>query len=781
MWPPVDEALAEQIVAEQVVFDLYAEAFRRWMPHVRQAVLPPAPITAAAGDDPLPPPDPAGLSQSSNWWDVISETVIVGGLLALWASTYRAACEALGITVPEPPDPDTAPDPAAEPDRETVKIVAAATGLTVAEIRVNLSLVDTTPAAADLANTVRVSASYTPETLAAQLTTTLKNSTSAELRAVAAEALAADSPLLRDYALAQSYDAAALQNHAALTAGNANSPGETLEKVWIATLDSKTRSSHWRADGQRVALEGRFQVGNARLEFPGDRSGPPEEWKNCRCRVGVLAPDEDIPDELDRHTERLDGRDSVVINRDGRTQEEEIRRRAAQGETRARDERRGRTASGEPALAGGVMDTFRTFTDSVIGLVGQPTSDGRMLAAGIDLSFRSFPLPLMWCRQNGEGHSDSFTVGVIEFAELRGDQVVASGYMLNSAEADEAAAQLAHGVTSPSVDLAAAEWTYTDENGTVIDETDLWDRVEAGLPVLTTFTAAELIGTTLVATAAFGDTSLVLNPERESRDVAMVAGAAEDFRPTVYDHRMFANPNLSGPTLPTMGDDGRIYGHLAVFGQCHRSIQTECVMVPRSPSGYGHFHTSPALRLDDGSRLPVGRLTVGTGHADPRMGAAPAAAHYDNTGSCFALVRVGEDEHGVWFSGVAAPWATPEQIAQGVASPLSGDWRDFGQGLDLVAALAVNTPGFAARGRDDDQGRPIALVASMGPSRTVLSAAAGVSREDIKAVVVEALREETERKQHTIDAMAAMIRAEKAVGKPPTPAERVAAMLEGLA
>jgi hypothetical protein len=497
-----------------------------------------------------------------------------------------------------------------------------------------------------------------------------------------------------------------------------------------------------------------------------------------------LAPDEDIPDELDRHTERLDGRDSVVVNRDGRTQEEEIRRRAAQGETRARDER-GRTASGEPALlAGGVMDMFRTFTDSVIGLVGQPTSDGRMLAAGIDLTFRAFPLPLMWCKQSKEGHSDSFTVGVIESARVEGDRVLASGYMLNSVEADEAAAQLAHGVTSPSVDLAAAEWTYTDENGVVVDEQDLWDRVDAGLPVLTTFTAAELIGTTLVATAAFGDTAVVLNPDRESRDVALVAGAAEDFRPRTYDHRLFENPNLSGPTLPTMGADGRIYGHLAVFGQCHRSIQTECVLVPRSPSGYGHFHTSPALCMDDGSRLPVGRLTVGTGHADPRMAAAPAAAHYDNTGATFALVRVGEDEHGVWFSGVAAPWATPPQIEEGIASPLSGDWRDFGQGLDLVAALAVNTPGFAARGRDDDQGRPIALVASVGPPRLNTARRAAMSVEDVKAAVREVLSE-----QAAADAAARVSAAESVrrdevlgrardtVGEPLAPAQRIAQML----
>lgn len=416
----------------------------------------------------------------------------------------------------------------------------------------------------------------------------------------------------------------------------------------------------------------------------------------------------------------------------------------------------------EEAPIGDAGDLYRTFTDSVIGLVGKPTSDGRMLASAIDLSFRTFPLPLMWCKQSKEGHADSYTVGVIESAELRGEQIVASGYLLNTPEADAAATELAHGVTSPSVDLASAEWEFTDISGSPGGD-------------YMTFTKAELIGTTLVATAAFGDTSLGLNDTRESRSVALIAAAA--FQPKVYDHRLFENPNLTGPTLPTMGADGRVYGHLAVFGQCHRSVQTECVMVPRSPSEYAHFHTSPALRLDNGTRLPVGRLTVGTGHADPRLGAAPAAAHYDTAGTCYALVRVGEDAHGVWFSGVAAPWATPEQVEQGVHSPLSGDWRNFGQGLDLVAALAVNTPGFSARGRDDDQGHPLALVASVGPSPKPGQHAHGLTPSLIKSLVGEALREESERQNRAVETMAAIIRAENTVGKPPTARQRVAAML----
>ena len=221
----------------------------------------------------------------------------------------------------------------------------------------------------------------------------------------------------------------------------------------------------------------------------------------------------------------------------------------------------------------------------------------------------------------------------------------------------------------------------------------------------------------------------------------MVASAAEEFRPRVYDHTLFEDPHLFGPTSPTMNEEGRIYGHLAVFGQCHRSVQSECIMVPRSPSGYEHFHTSPAVRLDDGKCLPVGRLTVGTGHANPRLRPAPAAAHYDNTGACFALVRVGEDSHGIWFSGVANPGASPEIIEQGLSAPLSGDWRNFGQGLDLIAALAVNTPGFAVQGVDDGEGRPVALVASVGPSANPAHAGLKVSRDDIRDWILAAFSE----------------------------------------
>lgn len=828
MWPEPGDGLDQHLHHEATLADLYAEAIRRWSPTVEMAVLPDLNGVMVNGDPALtastlpPDPDAAVANDSAGAWDHVLRSVILAGMSILWGQTFLEVRKSLAGGHDLPP---TAGAADAEIDPAVLRIIKNNTGASAAEVRAGQAAVAASPQLAasreaylgkhaeagrslpgrvrdKIVAGIKALAGTAPEAAAVEVT--------AQVRARVREIIAPASPEMSDLAREQSYQAAGVMNHAALEAANytaeeaagteVGEDGEpvVMQKVWIATLDAKTRPSHWAADGQRVPLEGRFTVGSADLEFPGDPAGPPEEVCNCRCRVGVLASDEALPDEVDRHTERLDGRDSVVVNRGGRSQQEEIDRRAAQGNTRARDEDDG---IGHVAASAAVLDTnakedtvteladatatggdsYRTFTDAVVALIGESTSDGRMLAADIELSFRDFPLPLMWTRQSSGGHLDAYTVGVLETASVADGKVLASGYLLNTEEANEAAQQIAHGVTGPSVDLAATEWMLTDENGKEITEEQWWD-MPMDATVLQTITKAELIGTTLVSTPAFGATKITLNAERESRDAALVASAADEFRPKVYAAGLFDDPKLTGPTLPTMGDDGRIYGHLACFGECHRSIQTQCVLAPRSRSGYRHFHTSPAVRLDNGQRLPVGRLTVGTGHAPDNLRPGPAVEHYDNTGACWALVRVGEDEHGIWFSGVAAPGATAEQIEMGLAAPLSGDWRDFGEGLELIAALSVNTPGFAARGRDDDQGRPIALVASLGPAPAGPAARQPLSREDIKAVLAEALVEREQAAAHAAALVAALARANDLVGPPPvppTPAEEVAELLAG--
>lgn len=57
--------------------------------------------------------------------------------------------------------------------------------------------------------------------------------------------------------------------------------GADIVKIWDAALDSKTRPSHVRVDGEIKEVEEKFSNG---LMYPGDSSGKPEEVINCRCR-----------------------------------------------------------------------------------------------------------------------------------------------------------------------------------------------------------------------------------------------------------------------------------------------------------------------------------------------------------------------------------------------------------------------------------------------------------------------------------------------------------------
>lgn len=381
------------------------------------------------------------------------------------------------------------------------------------------------------------------------------------------------------------------------------------------------------------------------------------------------------------------------------------------------------------------MTDYRSFT-SVLAVIGTPTDDGRMFATDIKLAFRDFPLPLLWQEQSAGGHFNSFTVGVIESAGVVGTEVIGKGYLLNTPQADQAATQIEHGVTGPSVDLGDVEWELRDKNGAPISEQDYYDNPD--IEMVQTVLSAKVLAATLVATPAFGETSITLGANVAKGEDALVAAAALAqpglIDAPVYPAAFFTDPEFTAPTLPHITPDGRIQGHLASFNVCHIGIQDSCVIAPRSATEYAWFHTAPPVKTDAGSPAKVGRLTVGGGHAGPKLGVGPTIAHYDNAGTCFALVHVGEDAHGIWFSGVAHPAATNDQIVAGLSAPLSGDWRNVGGNLELVAALAVNTPGFPiiASGATDDSDSPMALVASLGPC-------AGETAEEFKVSGIDGI------------------------------------------
>jgi hypothetical protein len=69
-------------------------------------------------------------------------------------------------------------------------------------------------------------------------------------------------------------------------------PDVEFQKMWLATDDTRTRRTHRKADGQRVPVGSRFNVGEFELSFPGDPTGPPQEVIQCRCTMLLVEPDE---------------------------------------------------------------------------------------------------------------------------------------------------------------------------------------------------------------------------------------------------------------------------------------------------------------------------------------------------------------------------------------------------------------------------------------------------------------------------------------------------------
>ena len=63
--------------------------------------------------------------------------------------------------------------------------------------------------------------------------------------------------------------------------------GLELEKVWIATSDSRTRADHVEADGQRVPYDDPFTVGGYETPHPLGPGLPASQTVNCRCTWAV--------------------------------------------------------------------------------------------------------------------------------------------------------------------------------------------------------------------------------------------------------------------------------------------------------------------------------------------------------------------------------------------------------------------------------------------------------------------------------------------------------------
>lgn len=234
-------------------------------------------------------------------------------------------------------------------------------------------------------------------------------------------------------------------------------------------------------------------------------------------------------------------------------------------------------------------------------------------------------------------------------------------------------------------------------------------------------------------------------PVETDLEEGLTAAAA----PVAPPAEWFVNPELDAPTPLTVTEDGRVFGHLATWRTCHTGFGG-CVKAPKSKAKYAYFHTGEVFTAE-GEPVAVGRVTLGGGHADTRLGFQAAIAHYDNAGACVALVRAGEDKHGIWLAGSLAPEVDELRAAALRRHPPSGDWRRIGGNLELIGALAVNTPGFPVPRTVVAGGAPLALVAAGAFPEQVDQPTTGFSAEDVRRV----FREEQARVHRTGAAVAA--------------------------
>lgn len=370
----------------------------------------------------------------------------------------------------------------------------------------------------------------------------------------------------------------------------------------------------------------------------------------------------------------------------------------------------------------------------VVVVEGMRTGDGRLIPEGTLSGHRALPLALLSLSRTSEGgHLDATVFGRIDHLERvpgpsvtnidTGQPFPEGTYVWRSNEAyvdpEHPDYRLLYNgaLTGISVDLAETEADFE------------FDEDDPDAEPLLSLVTGRIAASTLCTIPAFPGAHFLLPADAPAPGASvpepapLAASAGPSIRLehesalcascTAPPSSWFTDPGLDQPTALTVTEDGRVYGHIAAWGICHTGLPG-CTTAPRSSSGYRYFLTGAVLTAD-GQQVPVGHLTVGTGHAGLEAGAGAAAEHYDHTGAAVADVAVGEDEHGIWCAGAVRPGATDEQVRALRASPPSGDWRPIGGQLELVAALCVNVPGFPVprvQARVASGGVPLALVAA---------------------------------------------------------------------
>ena len=402
-------------------------------------------------------------------------------------------------------------------------------------------------------------------------------------------------------------------------------------------------------------------------------------------------------------------------------------------------------------------------------LLDTPTGDGRTFAASgfrqrpPGVSVRETPFPLMANLETTWGHDGARIVGRVDTMDATGSATAppqATGIVdaTEDGTEDEVGRLVAHHLAQGNLRGISADLGIYESEMTFIEDDEGF--IESMEFVATMF---DVMGITITPFPGFAACALALDlagvaepvvedpPADDEGDDLEASGRPEirfirppapaDLRaaggPIAPPRSAFDDPQFDRLTPITVSDDGtRIYGHLAPWptgGEdhtgCHIGYSDVCVCAEPSQVGYAYFLTGDML-CDDGSRLPVGTLTLRGGHGGG-LTIEEINRHYDDTDSAVAYLNVGDDQFGTWCSGVVRAGISEEDLQALRCSSVSVHEREIGGSLELVRVCCVNTPGLpvlrASGGVLPDLPNPTAIVDPAG--RVVeLLASAGARR-----------------------------------------------------
>lgn len=314
---------------------------------------------------------------------------------------------------------------------------------------------------------------------------------------------------------------------------------------------------------------------------------------------------------------------------------------------------------------------------------GDPSGDGRMWEHGALNWEGVLPIALVWDRE--EGDHTAMTVGAIDTIERRENGIIwVEGFTSDSADAD-----LSLGLVPTEADA--------DGERVIVGKFAVDDALE-----VTTFARPRHLA--IVDTAAWAEAkiSIVTGAIAAAGVFDEWAGKEHYFHDPKFgdfsaDSRLRYDPDRSvwscPPTLIEDGPDaGRVFGHITPMGICLRGRPDRCVTPPD-----GDLEGFMRGRAPAAGGLRTGVICCGgnSSHCDVGIGAARATEHYDKVGRAVADVRVGRDRYGVWFSGMARPGASKEDLYAFAASDVSGHWEYSQAGrMTLVGLPSVNVGGF---------------------------------------------------------------------------------------